>query len=407
MDSKNDPTTLRNVAYICGIDDACRYSPARVAALFGAKDLSGVKEDNVYGSTQAGTGRVIHYVPVQHNMEYITSESIGHIIDWVQKTVPPPKYIDATDQVWTWRFVGTTIALVGTIFFMFPLGALLLRSSFFKSLVGPVPEFKGARGRAWWIGAILTAAIPVLTLFQVHAATISLIRPNVLWPMDRITGIMGWAVFNGVVTVILLLANHFLLKGDAGASGANYGLTSVGRGMDWGNIGKSILLAVCVIGGAYLLVAFVYWWLMIDFRIWTVFLRPLTPLRFGIALAYVIPFFLFFLALGASIHGLLRAKGGTWGIGREMLVNVIVLAPWFLLLQIAYYGPLMFGYVGVPFSGGQMRHFITAIPALMTAVACISTYFFYKTGRIYLGAAINALLTVWYLIPGNMINIPY
>ena len=225
--------------------------------------------------------------------------------------------------------------------------------------------------------------------------------------MARISGLMFWLVLNALITVILLLVTHFALKSDAGATGVNYGLTWPGKGLDWGKIGKSVLLGICIMGVAYLVVAAIYSWLMIDFRIWTVFLRPLSPLRVQIALQYVIPFFFYTLVLGTSLHGLMRPKNGTMSLRREIIVNLAVLAPWFLLLQIAYYGPLMFGYIGVPFSGGQMRHFITAIPAVVTALVCISTYFYHKTGHVYVGATMNALLLAWYLIAGNMITVPF
>jgi pimeloyl-ACP methyl ester carboxylesterase len=404
-DKTADPSILRNAGYICGTDDRCRYDTANAERYLGLK-LASMTPGQTYGSISAGTGRALYYVPVQHNAQAFWPESLEYITGWIQQTNPAPNNIPATNLVFLWRFLGTTIALVGTIFLMFPLGALLLRTSFFKTLVEPVPDFKGAKGKAWWIAAFLTAAIPVITLFKFHAWGVKLLPPTQLFPMGRISGLMFWAVLNALITVIFLLVNHYVLKGDAGATGVNYGLTWPGKGLDWGKIGKSVLLAICLIVGAYVVVAVIYWWLKIDFRIWTVFLRPLTPLRFGITLQYVIPFFLFTLAFGASLHGLLRPKNGTMSFGRELIVNLAVVAPWFLLLQIAYYGPLQFGYVGVPFSGGQMRHFITSLPAVMTALGCISTYFYHKTGRVYVGSTLNAFLVSWYLISGNVITIP-
>jgi len=405
-DSLKDPSLLRNTAMVCGIDDSCRYRFTWLP-FFGATDAKEVKHGEVYGSIQAGTAKALYYTPIQHNAEAFWPESIGYVVGWIQATLPAPNNIPATNQVWFWRFLGTTIALLGTVFLLFPLGALLLQTSFFKTLVEPVPEFKGSKGKAWWISAFLTAAIPVISLFQVHAWGVKLLLPNQLWPMARISGLMFWAVFNALITVVLLLVTHYVLKGDAGATGVNYGLTWPGKGLDWRKIGKSVLLAVCMIVGAYLVVAVIYWWLKIDFRIWTVFLRPLTPLRLQIALQYAIPFGLFTLAFSASLHGALRPKNGTMSFRRELIVNLAVIAPWFLLLQFAYYGPLLLGYIGVPFSGGQMRHFITALPAVMTALVCISTYFYHKTGHVYVGAVLNMLLLVWYLIAGNMITVPF
>lgn len=404
MDEESDPSILRNVGYICGIDDRCRYSPERQEFLLG-QELASMKHGQTYGSISEGTGRALYYVPVQHNAQAYWPESLEYIVGWIQQTNPAPNNIPPTNQVYLWKFAGTTIALLGTVILMFPLGALLLRTSFFKSLVEPVPEFKGAKGKAWWIAAFLMAAIPTISLFKFHAWGVKLLPPTKLLPMGRISALWFWAVLNCLITVVLLLVNHYVLKGDAGATGVNYGLTWPDKGLDWRKIGKSVLLAICIIAGAYFVVSTIYWWLKIDFRIWTVFLRPLTPLRFQITLQYVIPFFVWTLIFGASLHGLLRPKNGTMSLRREMIVNLAVIAPWFLLLQIAYYGPLARGFIGVPFSGGQMRHFITSLPAVMTALGCISTYFFHKTGRVYVGATLNAFLVSWYLISGNVITI--
>ena len=41
---------------------------------------------------------------------------------------------------------------------------------------------------------------------------------------------------------------------------------------------------------------------------------------------------------------------------------------------------------------------------LMAIGACISTYFYHKTGKIYTGAFINALFITWYIVAGQAIH---
>ena len=41
---------------------------------------------------------------------------------------------------------------------------------------------------------------------------------------------------------------------------------------------------------------------------------------------------------------------------------------------------------------------------LMAIIACISTYFYHKTGKIYTGAFINALFITWYIVAGQAIH---
>ena len=224
-----------------------------------------------------------------------------------------------------WNFAGSALAMAGFVLFFLPLGAILLQTSFFRSLVKPVPQFKGFTGKSWWIGAILTVLIPVGSLFYMHTVTSKIIPASGFWPMSRVNGIMGWALFVAIVTIILILVNHYVLKGDRNATTNNYGLTDEDGKIEWRNIGKSLLLAFSLFGIGYLVLVLVYRWLLVDFRIFEVQFKLLTPARFRIVLQYLIPWMLAYIVVGANLHGLMRTKDGSKSIGREILVNILLL----------------------------------------------------------------------------------
>jgi len=162
-------------------------------------------------------------------MESVSPTAVAYTIDWVQRTVTPPRPIDPSNMIWYWRYVGTSVAFVGAIFLMLVVGALLLQTSFFKPLVEQPPQFKGAQGRDWWLGAILTAAIPVVGVFFFADITADRLGLWGLWPIRRATAALGWALICGAITVILLLVNHFVLRTDRGATATNYGLAWEGK----------------------------------------------------------------------------------------------------------------------------------------------------------------------------------
>jgi hypothetical protein len=399
-----DPSTLRNVAYNCGMDDGCRYSPATLttlAQMFGVSDMELVEPGKLYGSIEQGTARLINYVGTVHNAEYIYPPSIANTIDWVQKTVPAPNNIDPNSQIWIWRYVGSTIAFAGLIFFMLPFGALLLQTSFFKTIVEPLPEFKGATGRKWWLAAAITAIVAPATLFFFHGLTA---QSSDLWPYNRITGIMGWTVLVAVVAVVLLLLNHFVLKADKGATLYNYGLTWKEKGVTWARIGKSLLLALIIIAATYLLVAVMYHTLQVDTRMWNEGLRLLTLQRVWDVIKYVIPFMLAYIVFAVNLHSMLRARGGTASFARELLINIVIMAPLYYVWAI-WRGP--FAYIasnpaGPTFARGFMLHWFWALPPIMLAWTVISTYFFRKTGKVYVGAIVNAIFVCWAIIAEQM-----
>jgi pimeloyl-ACP methyl ester carboxylesterase len=400
-----DPSTLKNVGYNCGMDDGCKYREGTMdvlAAMFGFDNIASVEGGKMYGSIEDGTARLLNYVKTVHNAEYIYPPSIANTIDWIQKTVTPPKNIPPTNQIWIWRYIGSTIALGGAIFFMLMVGALLLQTSFFKPLAEPLPEFKGPQGRNWWIAAVVTAVVAPATLFYFHGLTAKSVGK--LWEYNRITGIMGWTVLVAVVTVILLLVNHYMFKGDHDATPYNYGVTWKEKLIDWGKIGKSVLLAICIIASTYLVVAITYHTLKIDFRMWNEGLRLLTLRRVGDLLKYVIPFALGYIAFAANLHGLLRAKGGSASLGREMLTNILIIAPWYYLWAI-WRGPLAYisNHPGGPsFAQGFMVHWFWALPPVMLVWTVISTYFYRKTGKVYVGAFLNAIFVCWVILAEQM-----
>jgi len=397
---------LKNVAFIAGIgDDGPKQNPGaqeKMAEFFGM-DFESIEEGKIYGSFEDGTAKALYYVPVPHALEIVHPRVIRYFVDWFQQAVPAPNPIPPSNQIWLWKFAGTAIALVGLILFFLPLGAILLRTPFFKSLVKPIPEFKGLTGKGWWIGAILTVVIPVGSLFYIYTEASKVLPGSDFWPMGRPNGIMGWALFGAVVTIILILVNHFVLKGDRNATAHNYGLTSENGKIEWINIGKSLLLAFCLFGIGYLVMVLLYRWLLVDFRIFEVSFRLLTPERFGVLLKYLIPWMLAYTVLSANLHGLMRPKDGKASFGRELLVNVILLAPFYYLWFPGFFGSMYAGNPA-PFSGGFMKDWILSFPPTLAIVAVVSTYFYHKTGRVFVGAFLNAILVVWSLIGGNMLG---
>lgn len=393
----------RNYAVILGVDDGKDTLPA----LFDTADISTVEAGKTYGSFEDGTAKAYYPVPYPHATEIVTLKTFGYALNWIQQAIPTPKPIPASNQIWPWRYIGSMIAMIGLVFLLFPLGAILLRTPFFNSLVKPVPEFKGHRGKGWWIGAVLTVVITMGTLFYFHYLFQHYIIPSsALWPMDRPNGIMGWAVATGLISVILILVNHYVLKGDRNATAYNYGLTSEDGKIEWRNIGKSVLLAFCLFGIAYYVLVLVYRWLLVDFSVFEVSFRLLTPDRFLIVLQYLIPWMLAYIMLGTNLHGLMRPKDGTKSLGYEILVNVLLLAPWFYLWFPIYFGPLYSGGTAMSFGSGMimMKDWLWSFPPTLTIVAAISTYFYHKTGRVYVGAFLNAILVVWTLVAGNMMG---
>ena len=142
--------------------------------------------------------------------------------------------------------------------------------------------------------------------------------------------------------------------------------------------------------------------LKVDFRLWVVTLKTTDFRHFLVMFAYVIPLALYFIPMAIGLHGTLRPKDGKATFAQEMVINVIVLLVGYLIVEVYYYipltyfaGPSNFGPLGLGLTNGL------ALFVLIPIIALVSTYYFRKTRRIYVGAFINILFITWYLVAAN------
>ena len=180
--------------------------------------------------------------------------------------------------------------------------------------------------------------------------------------------------------------------------------------MHWGRIGKSFLLAAIAAFGAYLLLAISGWLFTIDFRFWVVAVKEMSPLHFRIFLSYLLPFTLFFLILSTALHGQMRqdkADGSSVSLARAIWTNVILLAGGFVIFLLVQYIPFVMG--GTLFSETEPLLVIVAFQfvPLLSIVAIFSTYFYRKTGHIYVGAFMSAIFVTWVIAASQAIHFAF
>ncbi len=365
---------------------------------------SAVVPGQVYGSIADGTARVLYQPATTHPGDHISTAAIGNAISWFQQTLKGGNTLPASDQIWYWKEIGTLIALIGAIMFIFPFGALLLALPFFSSLRRPVPGGKGMGGIGWWVAAALTILIPAVTFYSFQHFSDDHFIPNAIWPQSITNGVATWALGGALITIVLFLVWHFGMNRRAGGTFADYGVTWPGRGIIWSQIGKSVLLALSVFSGFYLLLVLSDWAFKTDFRIWVVAVKQLDPTQLRIYLAYVLFFILYSVVVGLALHGELR--GGPAGdkpvsLARAMWVNLGLMIGGVVLLLLFQYVPLFLNDVLGNTSESLLGIVAIQFLAVLGIVGLISTYFYYKTGRIWTGAVINGLLITLIVVAGT------
>jgi len=369
----------------------------KMKAVFGTTEP--VEVGKLYGSIEEGTARKLTMPSMTHPMLHFSTEAIGDAIEWMQATLKGGNAIPPSDQIWYWKEIGTLIAMIGMILLLFAIGGYLLRTNYFKELnEAPTPR-KSLSGFGWWIGAVIIILLPIPV--YVWAWTLNgkgIAQKSFLLPQEITTTVMFWAVGVGVISLILLLLWHLLSNRKKGASFADYGFTWKDKRLQWGKIGKSFLLALIVVVAAYLTLAFSDWAFKTDYRIWVFAIKPMTTLHFGMGLRYLIPLAFYFLIVGLVLHGEMRRDATTW---KEMVLNILLMIGAYVVFLLVQYIPL--------FSGGTLLLPEAHLPTILliqflpifTIVALVSTYFYRKTGHVFVGSFINAMLVTWIIVAGQ------
>jgi pimeloyl-ACP methyl ester carboxylesterase len=372
----------------------------KLQKVFGASGP--IEPGKIYGSIADGSARVLYQPRSTHPGDHISNAAIGYSIDWFAQTLQGGKALASSNQVWAWKECGTFLGLVGFVLFILGLGGMLLGTKAFAACARPLPETRGIAGGAWWIGAVLAMALPILFFYPFFKVG-ALIKASWLFPQTITTQIMVWAVLSGLISLVLFLLWHFLANKKAGGSADSYGITSGGR-LPWAGIGMDLVLASVVAAGGCLLLECADYFFKVDFRLWILALKPLSAPQFGIFLRYIIPFCAFFLMSSIALNGQLRlpkAKAST-----RFWANMMLLAGGFVVFLAAEYLPLFAG--GTLLTPVEPLNTIVAIQflPLMVMASLVSTYYFERTGRIYAGAFLNAIVVTWYIVAGQAVQFP-
>jgi len=219
------------------------------------------------------------------------------------------------------------------------------------------------------------------------------------WNIQRANCTLSWTLIVAGATIIILAASWLLTKKEDRLTLTNVGL-AFEKGKSLINIAKTLLLAFIMVFAIYALLAVQYRWTLVDVRIWNTSFRELNYVRIWRVLSYFIPFALAYIVMQANLFGTLRPASGKLSTAKEVLINIAILAPWYFIWGI-WLGPAgLKSNGGLPSFSGSMYAFFWSVPFIMTIIAVVATFFNRKTGRVYLGAIICALLVSWTLLGG-------
>jgi dienelactone hydrolase len=370
-----------------------------------------------YGNFETGTARRVFVPHITHLQQSHSKASVAEALDWIKYALQPAQenWIPSNRQIWQIKEWSTLAAMLAGFACLLPLGLMLLRASFFSSLQIKVFGNYVCTGKPYMRSAILNGVLmslyfPIIfVLFGVH---VYLIQIDKAFPLMMTNGIVWWFLWINIIGFI------FFRRWFRKQNRAN-GLTLYELGLSYQKdrfdidavqIGKTVLLAAILFLFAYLIEHTLESIFLVDFRFIFPFASDLTAYRVRLWFTYFPLLLVGFLLMGIFLHGQLRRPPkSTWWLtliswsAHNILVIVIPL----LLLLIFQYVPLFtIGTIPLVGPGGvfiAFTHNLFHMIGVLIMVLPISTWFFQITGKIYLGAVLNAALVTWMFVSSQVV----
>ena len=370
-----------------------------------------------YGDFSAGTARRVFVPNVTHVQESHNRAAIAEAVRWMQQALKPPETDapDALQQIWPIKEGATLVAMLAGIFSILPLGALLLRIKWFTSLKGTASPVYACDGRAYLThaavnGILLWLYLPLIfVLFGIH---VYLVPIDKAFPMMMVNAVVWWFLCINMIGFFIFRRWFKRQNRQRGLTLADMGISFKEEvfHLDGRQLAKTAVAAVLLFLFAYLAEHLLERIFIVDFRCIFPFASDLTPFRVRMWFLYF-PFLLLgFLQTGVFLHGQIRRPPKPSRLGTFFSWSfynlAAMLVPLFLFLCLQYIPLFTTGFIPLVGPGGMFVSFVLNLFHLI-AVLCmvipISTWFFQLTGKIYLGAILNAALVAWMFTSSQVI----
>ncbi len=341
---------------------------------------------------------------------------IAEALIWMRKALNPPRqyWIEPEKQIWPIKEWATLTAMLFCLASLLFLGALLLRTKFFGGLQDSPSGTYACKAKFFFKiaglnGLLLWLYLPLIfLLFGLHVFVFPIDR---VFPMMMVNGTVWWFLWINIIGFFFFRI-WFKKQPQRDLTLADLGLSFRKDRffLDGQIVGKTVLLGLILFGFTYLSEHLLEYFFIVDFRFWFPLASDLTPYRAKVGLLYF-PFILAgFLGTAILLHGQLRRPFKKSWLGTFIswsLSNLLALVfPLILFLMIQYVPLFIFGTIPFVGPGGMFVTFVISlfhiVMVLLMAVP-ISTWFFQLTGKIYLGAVVNAALVTWMFVSSQVV----
>ena len=414
--------TVRSVLFIgCGVasEDPTVYDGINVGAVWGILDecgqgvfwdvfhtdalnygampaLAGVTNEEfqpgvLYGDAADNSARIVYTPNTFHSLSNIMPGSVTDILGYIDATVGGNvSGLAPSSHIYLWQELAVLVAAISLCVMLFPMGSILLDTRFFAPLRREVPAPAAKADVKFWVfllvPGILSALIVKTTIMQ--GQTLMGLLPN-LFPVQSTNGFIWWFFLSALIGVGFYLIRMAVDKTiDRSAALARLRTTPA-------DLGRAVLFGLAVIAIPYACTVVgertVGWY----GRVFQTYFASVGADRLVSYLVYFVLFAVLF-----SVYAFIQADGLRLQQERSGVTYLLTLVanalPAVLFLG-ALYGELILTHV-TPITGREMSRAQGAMMGMLLlyfVIAKVVTFFYKKTGNIYVIAMVNAAFITW------------
>ena len=354
-------------------------------------DNSSVETEKWYGAAEDNNVRYLFTPNTFHSMSNLIPGSVTKIIQFFDGTLDGNvSGIPAESLIYIWQEVFTLIAAISLCVMIFPIGDILLETSLFSSLKKEVPAATSKANAKYWIymlaPAIISALIIKTTIMQ--GQTIMGKLPH-LFKVQSTNGFIWWFFLSAVITVFFLVIRSFIDK--------EYDLKSKMTALKITpmELAKAIFISLCIVGVPYTISLIAEEMTGSYSRIFQTYLAPISMNRLSMFFVYYVLFGILFTVYAWVQCDSLRIAGASERT--NYLVVLIANALPAIIFLGNLYGRLIATNITL-INGREMSRAQGAMMGMLLlyfVIAKVVTYFYKKTGNIYVVAMTNAAFITW------------
>lgn len=367
-----------------------------------------------------------------HSDTYYDETAISYGIDFFDITLRGGQAtIDPADQIWHGRAVCGLLGLIATLTAFVALALTLLQVPFFATIVRPEPrsmtDVKDGKGALKYAALYILFLLPAPLLYYWLIGYpyymqpqwfkfLTKFMPNGFFNMAPMNSLMLFNCVTGVIFLALYLLVFFLI-----AKRSGFGFENTGLKLPAAQILKSLLLAAVSFLGVYAVVYLCHAFSGTCFSFFKFNIMPMNAEHWVAFFKYLPVWLLFFLLVGVIYNSLTRINGAPAWVN-YLLIALVSCGG--LAVMFAYdYGKLFAtGVRGIQYIPGTTSaqwisavgmSFPTALAGIMLfgllfilpITAVISRICAKKTGSVWLGGILTALIVLTFTISHMVVSI--